>query len=181
MMGFLRGAHMVKYIALIVALVPLAAHADKNYLKETGASWDCKNDPVVNITHGHGKYDFKGACKTITLNGGENTLNIDSVDEVNVTGAKNTVTLGTVDKINIVGSDNVVSYKKAKTGDKPAIAATGANNKVGAAGGDGGGKAADKPAETKDAPAGAIDCNKTPDQVINDGDGNYRFVGVCSR
>src|SRR5687767_5797488 len=90
-----------------------AAHADKIFRVGRGATWDCKQDPVVSIEHGNGKYTLKGACKSVNLTGGNNTLTIATTDSVNITGAHNKVAIDTVDSINIVGSHNTVTYKAA--------------------------------------------------------------------
>ena len=166
---------MLKTIALTLILAAPVALADKSFTGGKGAAWDCAKDPNVNIAHGRGNYTFKGACKQINLNGGESTIAIESVDQLNVNGGKNTITVGEVDQINLVGAGNTITYKKGKSGDKPAVSISGTGNKVGPAGD----APADKPAEKKAAPAGAIDCSKQADTVINDGDGTYRFVGAC--
>ena len=115
-------------VTLVIALAPLAAHADKN-LEKSGA-WDCKKDPVAFIGNGAGKYTFTGPCKTISVGGGENTLAIESVDTLDVGGAENTITVGTVGTINVGGADNTITWKKAKTGDKPAFKGQPDKNKI---------------------------------------------------
>jgi hypothetical protein len=177
---------MNKLIILIAAVAGLAgsstAHADKVFRQGRGATWDCKQDPVVNIQHGGGNYTLKGSCKAVNLNGGGNTLTIESSVALNVNGAHNKVTIDSVDTINLVGSDNNVTYKAAISGDNPSIANVGTNNVI--QGGKGGGGGAAKPAPAAaDAPsdAGAQDCAKEPTAVINSGDGSYRFIGPCTK
>jgi hypothetical protein len=102
-----------------MVVAPAVASGDKDLQK--AGTWDCKKDPVVHIGNGDGKYTFKGACKTISVGGGENKLTIDRVDLLEVDGAENTITVGTVDTIDVGGSDNKITWKKAKTGDKPTI------------------------------------------------------------
>jgi hypothetical protein len=177
---------LVVSIAAVVSLVsPVVAHADKNFLGGKGATWDCKQDPVVNINHGHGVYTLKGSCKAINLAGGNNTLTIASSEALNINGGKNTIAIDAVDEINIVGADNTVTYKAALHGDAPRISKLGNNNTVGSTkAADGGGKPADggKPAPArKPSDAGAQDCARSPTGVINTGDGNYKFVGPCTR
>ena len=175
---------MNKLAVLIAATVGFAgssiAHADKTFLTGKGATWDCKQDPVVTINHGKGTYTFKGSCKTINLNSGGSTLTIDSVDSLNINGANNTVTVNTTDSINIVGSLNTVTYRSAIHGDAPSVSKVGSNNVV-----NGGGKPADadKPAAHDRAAdsAGAQDCNKAPTAVIDNGEGTYKFIGPCTR
>jgi len=110
----------VKRIAiLLLVLAPGLAAADKSLDK--GTTWDCKKDPVVSIGNGKGKYTFKGACTSISIGGGENTLTIESVDTLEIGGGKNKITVGTVDTIDVGGAGNTISWKKAKSGDKPTM------------------------------------------------------------
>jgi hypothetical protein len=173
---------MKQLVISIAAVVSLAGTsislADRSYRGGKGATWDCKQDPVVNIMHGNGTYTFKGSCKTINLTGGHNTLTIASVETLNIQGGKNTVTIDAVDAINIVGADNTVTYRGTLHGDAPSVSQVGSNNVV--TGGGGGGGGGGKPADTR-APAGAHDCARQPTAVINEGAGNYRFVGPCTR
>jgi hypothetical protein len=121
---------MMKLVIAIMMLVPALAAADKDFPGGKGATWDCKSDPTVNINHGKGAYTFKGECKAININGGHNTLTIEKVAELNINGASNTVTIDAIGAINIVGSDNKITWKKAATGDKPAVSTVGTGNAV---------------------------------------------------
>jgi len=117
---------------LLIAITPLVAHADKTFTKGKGGTWDCNKDPVVDINHGKANYKLTGTCKTVNINGGQNTLSIESVESLNVTGAQNTITIGTVASVNVVGSENKITYKKA-TSEPADINVVGSDNKVGAA------------------------------------------------
>jgi len=110
---------MKRIAILLLVLAPGVAAADKSLDK--GTAWDCKKDPVVSIGNGKGKYTFKGACTSISVGGGENTLTIEAVDTLQVAGAKNTITVGTVDTIDVGGAGNTITWKKAKSGDKPTM------------------------------------------------------------
>ncbi len=122
---------MNRIAIIVLALLPsVVAHADQNFASGTGSTWDCAKDPNVNINHGAGTYTFKGACKTINLNGGASKLTIESVESLNVNGAANTVAIGEAGDILINGAKNTITWKKAKTGDKPAVTQTGVGNKV---------------------------------------------------
>jgi hypothetical protein len=127
---------MKNIVGLLLIVAPALAVADKTLDK--GATWDCKKDPVVSIGTGGGKYTFKGACTTINLGGGKNTLDIESVDTLNVGsgvntitaatvqtlnvgGAKNTIVVGTVGTIDVGGAMNTITWKKAAAGDKPTL------------------------------------------------------------
>jgi hypothetical protein len=121
---------MKTLLLTLTLLAPSLALADKTFTTGKGATVDCAKDPEVNINHGKGAYTFKGACKAININGGENKLTIDSVEALNVNGGSNTIDVGAVDTININGAGNKITYKKAVKGDKPAVNTIGANNKV---------------------------------------------------
>jgi len=121
---------MKTLVTLIIVLAPVLAQADKTYTGGKGATWDCAKDATVLINHGRGTYTFKGACKSIKINGGENKLTIAEVDTLDVTGAKNTINVGEVETINIVGAGNAINWKKTKSGDKPAINTVGTGNNI---------------------------------------------------
>jgi hypothetical protein len=117
-------------VALALMLSPSIAVADKDFLSGTGDTWDCGTDPTVNVNTSKGTYVFKGACKTINLNGSSTTVTIESVDELNINGASNKVTVDAVDAINVNGASNTVAWKKGKSGDKPTANVVGTGNKV---------------------------------------------------
>lgn len=119
---------MMKLACLLLVLTPALASADKALTRS--ASWDCAKDPVVNINHGGGSYHFKGECKQINVNGGGVTVKADDVDVLNVNGGGSKITVGTVGTININGASNKLTWKKAKTGDAPAVNVQGAGNDV---------------------------------------------------
>jgi DUF3060 family protein len=122
---------MKKLLLAAIMLVPALAAADKDFMGGKGTTWDCAKDPTVNINHGNGKYTFKGECKAININGGHNTLTIETITELNINGASNTITAGSVDTININGADNKVTWKRSKAKDgKPAVSTLGTGNSV---------------------------------------------------
>jgi hypothetical protein len=170
---------IVAFAGVSSTIASSVARADKAFRTGKGTAWDCKQDPVVSIDHGNAAYSFKGSCKTISVNGGHNTLSIENSATLNVTGGDNRVTIDAVDTINLIGSNNTVTYKSALHGDGPTVNKVGSNNVVASEGsGDKGGK----PAKTAPADAaGAHDCAKNPTAVIDTGDGKYRFVGPCTR
>lgn len=180
---------MTKLVVWIAAIAGITSssvvHADKVFRVGKGATWDCKQDPVVSIEHGKGTYTLKGSCKAVSLTGGNNHLTVESVESISITGAHNTVAIDAVDSISIVGSDNTVTYKAAVHGDAPSVSKIGANNAVSGGGGKPAGgppSGGDKPAsDTSPDSAGAQDCAKNPTAVINTGEGSYKFVGPCSR
>ncbi|HEY5925815.1 MAG TPA: DUF3060 domain-containing protein [Kofleriaceae bacterium] len=180
---------MKRILFSILVFVPFVASADKKFTQGKGTTWDCKKDPVVSISHGGGKYTFKGACTTINVSGGGNKLTVESADELNLSGAKNVVTIGTVGSINLVGSKNTVTWKAAKTGDAPSINHVGKDNVVAQTGG--GTKptatastAAAAPPATATAPATAgtvIDCAKTAVFSYVENDGTFTLQGKCDK
>lgn len=120
-------------LVLALLFVPAIAFADKAFTSEKTATWDCGKDPTVTITHGNGKYTFKGACKDITVNGGHNTLTVETVATLTVNGSSNTITSDSLDTVTVTGSDNKVTWKKsAAAGGKPAVTSLGQNNTVSA-------------------------------------------------
>ena len=122
---------MNKLVIALILVAPSLAFADKNYEEGKGDTWDCKEDPVVNINHGGGTYKFTGDCSTININGGANKISIASVDSLNIFAGNNTITVGSVGTINITGAGNRVTWKHAKEGDAPDITDTGEGNHVG--------------------------------------------------
>ena len=112
-------AGLAPVVVLVPVLAPTLAHADKK-LDKSG-SWDCKKDPAAHIGNGAGKYTVTGACKSISVGGGMNTLTIESVDLLDVGGAGNTITVGTVGTIDVGGAGNTITWKKAKAGDQPTL------------------------------------------------------------
>jgi len=119
---------------LVIAALLFAcsiASADKSFTSEKSATWDCGKDASVTITHGNGKYTFKGACKEITVNGGHNTLAIENVVTLTVNGSSNVITADNLDTVSLTGSDNKVTYKKsAGANGKPAVSSLGQNNAI---------------------------------------------------
>lgn len=121
----------MKRLAFALLFVPALALADKSFTSEKSATWDCSKDPTVTIVHGNGKYTLKGACKDITVNGGHNTLVIETVGTLTVNGSSNTVTADSLDTATVTGSDNKVTWKKtAAAGGKPTVTALGQNNSI---------------------------------------------------
>ena len=117
--------------ALAIILAAQVARADKTFTSEKSATWDCSKDGSVTITHGNGKYTFKGTCKDITINGGHNTLAVEGVTTLTINGASNAITADSVDTITITGAENKISWKKSGGPDgKPTMTALGQNNKL---------------------------------------------------
>lgn len=108
---------MKTWIALLIAITPMTAHADKQFTKGTGTTWDCRKEPRVDIDHGLGTYKFTGKCATINVKGSENKVTVESVDNLTINGSKNTVEIGTVDTVSVTGGDNKVTYQAAKSGN----------------------------------------------------------------
>lgn len=122
---------MIKITAvLLLVLAPLTAFADKNFEQGTGATFDCGEDPVVNVNHGGGEYTFTGACSEVNLNGGQLKVTIADVATLNLNGAMNKIALTEIGAIHINGTKNKVSWKKAKKGKKPAVSTNGKGNAI---------------------------------------------------
>jgi hypothetical protein len=120
-------------IVCAIVLAPALTNADKTFTGTKNATWDCAKEPNIHIMRGGGSYTFKGACKVIAIEGGDNKLVIEAVELLQIVGAGNTVDVGTLDTVNIVGAKNQVTWKKAKSGDLPKTSAIGADNKLGQA------------------------------------------------
>src|SRR5690242_4927876 len=99
---------MEKLILTLLVVLPALARADKTFTKS--AAWDCKKDPVVVINKGDGSYTFKGACKSITVNGAGVTLKIEQVDQLGLNGGGSIAKVGTVAAIDVNGSGNTVRW-----------------------------------------------------------------------
>ena len=121
---------MLLRIALVVALTPGIAAADKTFAKGTGETWDCAKDAVVTIKTSKGTYGFFGECKRITITGGKNAVSISQIGKLAVSGSDNMIDVEQVDAITVSGARNKITWKKAGTGDKPKITAGSKTNKV---------------------------------------------------
>ena len=122
---------MIRFVAVsLVLAAPVVAHADKTFKSGKGTTWDCKKDATVVVNASKGTWTFKGACKSITLNGASHKVKIASTETLSVTGAKNTVTVGSVGTLNVTGAQNKVTWTKAATGDAPTISDTGFGNTI---------------------------------------------------
>jgi hypothetical protein len=118
--------------ALMMLLEPAEPHSvlDKNFDEGSGATYDCGEDPVVNISTSTSAYTLTGACKEVNVNGSMVTLTVADVDTVNLNGASNKVTLGVVGKINVNGTKNKITWSKAKKGKKPGVLVNGRGNAI---------------------------------------------------
>jgi hypothetical protein len=173
---------MKRILFLILVFVPAVAGADKVWNSGKGTTWDCKKDATVVVNASKGTWTFKGACKSITLNGSTHKVKIESAESLAVNGAKNTVTIGTVGTLAVTGAKNKVTWTKSASGDAPAISNTGADNQIAQAGA----PATSAPVATNAAAptptAGStIDCAKNPSFVTSDNDGSYTLTGKCKQ
>ena len=172
---------MKRILCLLVAVTPVVAYADKNYTKGKGGTWDCKKDPVVNITHGSATYKLTGTCTTLNVSGGTLKITAERIDTLNVSGAKNTITIGSVGAINVTGAKNKIAYK---SGDAPTVSDVGVGNSVT---GPAAPAAGSSPATTAGSAATAvnagttIDCAKTPTFSYDDNGGTFTFTGTCEK
>lgn len=167
-------------IGLLIALTPAVVHAGKVYNEGSGGTWDCKKDPAVVINVSDGTYTFKGACTSISVNGSENKVTLESVDQLAVNGNENTIEADSASRIAINGNENKVTYRKGS----PKVSNLGTDNKIGGAAN----KAADKPTDKAkpEADAGGdasvIDCTKHPVQAVaSTGANALKFIGTCTK
>jgi hypothetical protein len=117
-------------VVCVIAVAPLAARAGKTFTGTADGAWDCAKEPSVHILRGEGTYAFKGACKTIAVDGGNNKLTIEAVDTLRIVGGGNAVEVGALGAASIMGSGNKLTWRTAQTGDQPRISTVGANNQV---------------------------------------------------
>lgn len=153
----------MKGIVWFIALTPAIAFANKTFNEGSGGTVDCSKDPDTTINLNNGKFTFKGACKSITINGNSNTLAIENVAKLSVNGNDNTVSYGGTPKVSNLGRNNTLgSGGKTAPADKPAP----------------------PPAEDEDdaAERSVIDCKKKPTYAVT-GNGNQalKFTGTCDR
>jgi hypothetical protein len=111
---------------LLLLLVPAVAFADKSYVDGHGEAWDCAKDATVSIDANDGVYTFKGACKSITINGNKNKLTIEGSTKLSINGNENKVDITSVEAVATTGNQNKVSIKKGA----PKISNPGNNNSV---------------------------------------------------
>jgi hypothetical protein len=121
---------MIRWFVLALAFSPLVARADKTFTKGKGETWDCAKDPVVRISTTNGTFGLLGECKSVTVGGAKNVVSVGSTGKLIVTGSDNLVQVEEVDSIRAGGTRNTVSWKKAKTGDKPKIVKSGSGTHV---------------------------------------------------
>ena len=156
-------------VGLLIVVVPGVAHADKHFLGGRGATWDCAKDPVVHIDSSNGKYQLRGPCTEIHVNGSHDALAIESVRELHVNGGHNVFAIASAgDAVHVNGASNSVHW----TSGNPEVHINGAHNDV-AGSATGGGAAAGGASGT------TIDCAKQPSMTIADNDGHYVFAGAC--
>jgi len=121
---------MTKLIALVLALSPAIALADKDFNGGSGGTYNCDSDPVVNINVDGGRYTLLGSCSQINVNGSGVTLTIASTSQLAINGSRNSARVATVGTILIQGDKNAVVWKQSADGDTPTIAAVGSGNTV---------------------------------------------------
>lgn len=123
-------AWMLKALLVVMAL-STAAYADKDLAEPgDGTTWDCGSDPIVNVNYGEASFTFTGTCTEVNVNGAKVTIKAENIDTLNINGDTNKVALHTLGATNINGTKNKVTYKKAKAGKKPKVAAVGRGNAV---------------------------------------------------
>ncbi len=122
---------MNKLVAIVLALSPALASAEKVFATEKTGTWDCSKDASVVIKKSTGKYTFTGACKEITIDGGHLTVAIESVGTLTVNGSNSTITADNLDSGSVSGSNNKITWKKSGgAGGKAEISALGQNNTI---------------------------------------------------
>ena len=99
-------------IALLVALaLPAAALADKHFMNDHGATWDCATDPNVNIMENDATFVLKGACKKIDVNGNHDTVHVETAERVVINGNENAVDADKLAALAVNGNTNTFKAK----------------------------------------------------------------------
>jgi len=120
----------MKRLVLLLVVLPGIALADRAIVGDKSGTIDCAKDPEVAINSGEGTFTFTGTCTKIAVSGGHNKLTIENVTKLAIVGSGNIVAIEGADKIAVTGSDNTVTYKRALTRKKPAVASMGTKNKI---------------------------------------------------
>lgn len=120
---------LVRLALVVLVLAPGVAGADRIF-NSGGGSHDCNKDGNVIINAGDAKYTITGACAKVVINGGTNTVAIESAKHLTITGSENKVDVGASEKIAISGNDNTVSWKKGLGADRPKVGSVGSGNKI---------------------------------------------------
>lgn len=113
-----------------IALLPSLAHADRDFAGGPGATYDCTEDPIVNILHDGGTYVITGECQQINVDGNNVRVTVEDVGQLALNGNGNAIKAVAVDTILINGDKNSVRWTKAKSGHEPTVAANGDGNAV---------------------------------------------------
>ena len=121
----------MKRLGFALLLVSSVAFGKGSYLDNAKtATHDCAKDPDAAIMGNENTITFTGTCTDISVMGNKNKVIIASASGLTVTGNENTVDVDTVAKVAATGNKNTVTWKKASTGDKPALRNTGKDNKI---------------------------------------------------
>ena len=121
---------MTKLIALVLALSPAIALADKDFNDGAGGTYNCDSDSVVNINSDGGRYTLTGSCSQVNVNGSGVSLTIASATQLAINGSRNSARVASVGTILIQGDKNSVVWAKSQDGGIPTIAAVGSGNSV---------------------------------------------------
>ena len=165
---------MKRLLAVLLALAPATAHADRISEAPAVVAIDCTTTKTVTITNGSGRYAITGACDKVAVSGGMNTIAIAAAKNLSISGSKNEITIDKVDKIAAIGSNNRVTYGGGLTLAKPKSASVGKGNVI---------VAAPTPATpaTPPTPSGtaALDCSANPTLSITDNNASLDVAGPC--
>ena len=73
---------------------------------------------------------YVGTCERIAINGGDNRLTVENVNQLVINGGDNVVDIGGVDRISLNGSGNKITYKKGLSTARPRITSMGDHNET---------------------------------------------------
>ena len=121
---------MKRILFAILVFLPAAAGADDDDDAAKLTKIDCSQQADHALADNKGTFEFTGTCGTITVEGNDNTLQLEKAKLVTVPGNTNTVKVGGVDRIIVAGNANKVTWKKGLTKAKPKISVPGNANKI---------------------------------------------------
>lgn len=120
--------------ALFAAVLVLAASpaiADVNVAgNHQKINVECGKHKIVNISGNHAVITLSGACDLISIAGNHATVR-GSVDRVLIDGNNNKLALDAVDQIVVRGNKNIVSFKKGNKEKAPVVTNFGNENNIG--------------------------------------------------
>lgn len=124
-------------IALVLVALPAVSRAERKVQgNEQFLTYDCSEDDTLTIIGSQNFVTVTGACKQVTVSGGENHLTMASSLAVSVPGRQNWLKVDATDSIRASGTQNWIEYRRSVTPNRrTAVSSTGRENVIRKAGG----------------------------------------------